>query len=84
MVTFSRTQPGQSVSCQIRQEEETPGRGALGGQAAFGKIFEMGVTLAAIGTGSQEPFEFQVTVSENDFPQETFPLEGWLSVPFPN
>ena len=30
-----------------------------------------------------KPFEFQVTVWESDFPVESFPLEGWLTVPVP-
>src|ERR1019366_67838 len=67
VVTFFRSQPDQSVSCEIRREEETPDPPALWGQAALGKIFEMRVSLAAIGIGSQEPFEFQVTVWEEDF-----------------
>ena len=53
------------------------------GEAAVGKIFEMRLNLGVLGFRADQPFDFQVTLWENNLPVETFPLEGWLAVPVP-
>ena len=51
------------------------------GQAALEKIFELRLSLSALGLPADQPFEFQVTLWESNLPVETLPLEGWLSAP---
>jgi len=83
VVSFSRQPTDQKVSCEIRREEETAGQATPLGEAVMGKILEMQIDLGAIGVGANQPFDFQVTVWENNFPRETLPLEGWLMAPAP-
>jgi alpha-amylase/alpha-mannosidase (GH57 family) len=78
---FSPGKTERALSCELRRDEETGSLPDTLGQAALGKIFEMRVSLEAIGAGSSDPFDFQVTIWENEYPRETFPLEGWLSAP---
>ena len=83
VVSFVPRSPEPGLACEVRLEENASGFSTPLGQAAFGKIFEMRLPLAALGIPADKPFEFQVAVLESDFPVEGFPLEGWLAVPVP-
>jgi hypothetical protein len=80
-VSFPAGGWGTAVSGEIRREGDAACLPASFGEAVLHKIFEMRVSLEAIGIGLNDPIDFQVSVWENDFPRETFPLEGWLTVP---
>jgi hypothetical protein len=62
------------------QQNEPPATSALG-QAAFDKVLELRLSLSTLGLPTDQLFEFQVTLWENNLPIETLPLEGWLAVP---
>ena len=83
MVSFRRPDPVSAIQCEIRPEGETSSPTPLYGDAALGKIFEVRLSLRALGLPADQPFEFQVTLWENNLPVETLPLEGWLAVPVP-
>jgi hypothetical protein len=84
IVSLRRSDPGKGIQCEIRLEEKTPAgpsvEAALG-QAAFEKIFELRLSLCALGLPADRPLEFQVTLWESNLPVETLPLEGWLTAP---
>jgi len=86
IVSFRRSDAGQGIQCEICWEEKSPptsiAEAALG-QAAFEKIFELRLSLSALGLPADQPFEFQVTLWESNLPVETLPLEGWLAAPAP-
>jgi hypothetical protein len=94
IVRFHRSEAGESIQCEIRLEERTPASSAVIppkqdeppaqpalGQAALDMVFELRLSLSALGLPADQPFEFQVTLWENNLPVETLPLEGWLAVP---
>ena len=83
LVSFCPAGPEGNIRCLLRPEEETPERVSPLGQAALGKIFQLSLSLAALGVKAQDPLEFQVAVWEDNFPRETLPLVGWLPVPAP-
>ncbi len=81
IVSFVQREVATADSCELRREGDTGILRSALGQAALGKIFELRLRLDAIGAASDGAFEFQVTLWENEYPLETFPLEGWLTVP---
>ena len=83
LVTFAKSSIDRQVLCDTSWEEDTPWPRSISSQAALGKIFEMRISLQSLGLNSKDPFDFQVTLWE-EFPRETFPLEGWITVPAPN
>lgn len=82
LVDLSRS--GQeTVPCKMGLEEEVVGSVVPSGEAALGRILELRLSLKDVGLPPDKPFEFQLTLWENDLPLETLPLEGWLAVPVP-
>jgi hypothetical protein len=81
IVRFHRSDPGSAIQCEIRREDESSAAVPSVGEAALGKIFEVRLNLRAVGLHADHPFDFQVTLWENNLPVETLPLEGCLSVP---
>ena len=69
------------VVCELRRDKDGVVLPEKSAQAALSKILELRLSFAEIGVGSDDPFDFQVTVWEDDYPRETFPVEGWISVP---
>ncbi len=78
-VRFGRTDAPNGWQCEIRPLHDMPA--ILRGEAALGKIFEMRLPFVAMGLPTDQPFEFQVSLWEDNVPVETLPLEGWLAVP---
>jgi alpha-amylase/alpha-mannosidase (GH57 family) len=54
-----------------------PGAGL---QAAFSKIFELGIEYALIGLKPHEKLQIQVSLWVNDLPVQVVPSEGWLTL----
>ncbi len=50
-------------------------------QAALDSILELRLKLGLLEIASTQPLDFQITIWEEDYPRETFPLEGWFTVP---
>ena len=83
IVSFARPGPEKAIACEIRPEEGVLALAAPLAEAALGRILEIRLSLRAMGLGTELPFDFQVTVWQNNLPIETLPLEGWLAVPVP-
>ncbi|MBI4463773.1 MAG: glycoside hydrolase [Acidobacteria bacterium] len=80
-VPLAQPAPDQKGTCPVWADGETPSRPFPGAEAALGKILEIKLSLAALGITPQQLFAFRITLWEKDLPRETFPLEGWISVP---
>ena len=66
---------------ELYPEGKTEALPAALGQAVLGKILEIKLSLETLGVATEKPFDFRVTLWKDQLPQETFPLEGWLTVP---
>ena len=72
--------PDQKPMCEVRAERENLSQPLALAEAALDKILEVKLSLAALGMDPMQPFDFRVTLWEQDLPRETFPLEGWLTL----
>ena len=72
--------PDQKPICEVRAERESLSQPLALAEAALDKILEVKLSLAALGMDPMQPFDFRVTLWEQDLPRETFPLEGWLTL----
>ncbi|MBI4459166.1 MAG: glycoside hydrolase, partial [Acidobacteria bacterium] len=83
-VNFISRNSGQGLGCEARTEGSGTAPSAPLGQGVLEKILELQLPLADLGIQPDRALEFQATLWENDFPLESFPLEGWLAAPVPS
>jgi hypothetical protein len=83
-VEFSPSGTPPDHSCAVRREGEERNSPEYMAQGALGKILELRFSFDAIGQKPSAAFEFQVSILEDGYAREIFPLEGWLTVPLPD